>query len=480
MSAPKRARWPWLIALVFPLPVLLAALPQAQAQAPPERLALLVRDNAFQDAEALADSTAGPDGDAAHLAWRGLALLKAGRVEDAEPLLTRALALAPGSPEARYGAGRLARLRNDNAAAVLHLRAAVESATLYAEAARHYWRTVWDLGDLAALADARALIERRFAAAGEPVPSWLSNNVTQIAGLGGVRLFAMEAPRGLVTVPLHSDEVRHPRIRRVILRVNGKAEYPFDLDSASPDFLTISPLLAEDLGLAATGGSTASGVGTRTAAVSFAVLDRVDVGPITFRHVPVMVSDLQSFRGERRGLIGTGLLKRFNVTLDAGANVMCLAPLDQPDLLTGSLRPGSVVADVPLYLFDQTVVRAALDGTPPALYILDTAAATHLIDGGFSQAHLRPRTDASRVTTSGIRGAQGPQQTMRIDGVTVTLGPLALPGQGVHEFTMGMLNVIPGRYAAGLLGNPILWPYRVHLNFRAGRLVLERPSPPGA
>jgi hypothetical protein len=281
-----------------------------------------------------------------------------------------------------------------------------------------------------------------------------------------------------VTVPLVSDEARHPRMRMVRLRVNGKAEYAFDLDSASPDFLTISPLIAEDLGLAATGSSTASGVGTQTAAVRFAVLDRVEVGPVTFRHVPVMVSDLQSFRGERRGLVGTGLLKRFNVTLDAGAAVMHLAPLDQPDLLTGTLAPGAVAADVPLYIFDQTVVRAALDGTPPALYILDSAAATHLIDRGFSQVHLRPRTDASRVTTSGIRGAQGPQQTTRIDGVTVTLGPLALPGQGVHEFTMGMLNVIPGRYAAGLLGNPVLWPYRVHLNFRDGRLILERVPPP--
>lgn len=31
-----------------------------------------------------------------------------------------------------------------------------------------------------------------------------------------------------------------------------------------------------------------------------------------------------------------------------------------------------------------------------------------------------------------------------------------------------------GRYAAGLLGNHILWPYRVHMDFRAGRLILEK------
>jgi hypothetical protein len=39
---------------------------------------------------------------------------------------------------------------------------------------------------------------------------------------------------------------------------------------------------------------------------------------------------------------------------------------------------------------------------------------------------------------------------------------------------MGALNEISGRYAAGLLGYPLLWPYRVHMDFKAGRLILER------
>jgi hypothetical protein len=39
---------------------------------------------------------------------------------------------------------------------------------------------------------------------------------------------------------------------------------------------------------------------------------------------------------------------------------------------------------------------------------------------------------------------------------------------------MEVLNSITGRYAAGLLGNPLLWPYRVHMDFRAGRLILEK------
>jgi hypothetical protein len=43
---------------------------------------------------------------------------------------------------------------------------------------------------------------------------------------------------------------------------------------------------------------------------------------------------------------------------------------------------------------------------------------------------------------------------------------------------METLNMIPGRYTAGLLGNPLLWPYRVHMDFKNGRLILEKYSKP--
>jgi hypothetical protein len=60
----------------------------------------------------------------------------------------------------------------------------------------------------------------------------------------------------------------------------------------------------------------------------------------------------------------------------------------------------------------------------------------------------------------------------------IGLGPLVLNGQTVHEFPMETLNSIGGRYLAGLLGNPVLWPYRVHMDFKAGRLILEKYREP--
>jgi hypothetical protein len=62
----------------------------------------------------------------------------------------------------------------------------------------------------------------------------------------------------------------------------------------------------------------------------------------------------------------------------------------------------------------------------------------------------------------------------QINGLTIRLGPLLFDNQQANEFSMSALNAASGRYAAGLLGNPILWPYRCHFDFKNGRLILER------
>jgi hypothetical protein len=191
-----------------------------------------------------------------------------------------------------------------------------------------------------------------------------------------------------------------------------------------------------------------------------------------------MVSDLHPFRGLKKGLLGTGLLKRFNVTIDVEAKVMDVYPLERPELLAAGIDRSAVAADVPLYIFDATTVEASLGGAPAALYILDSAAATNLVDGAFFKEHIKPKIDPARIALSGIQGAGGAQYVNRIDGLSIAIGSLVFDGQTAHEFPMEELNAIGGRYLAGLLGNPVLWPYRVHMDFRRGRLILEKRHGP--
>ncbi|MGE5741671.1 MAG: aspartyl protease family protein [Candidatus Aminicenantes bacterium RBG_16_66_30] len=438
-------------------------------------LEALILADSFRDAERLAaEVLADPAADLRTRAVCGLAFLKAGRIREAETILEEIVSLSPDDPEARLGLGRIARIRNDPEAAMEHLRRAVPSRAFYEEALHLLWRTAWDRGPVSGLLEVYKMAEERYGRESKPLPSWFTNGLAQVQGLAGRRLFEMEGRFEHLTVPLVTNADPRIRIRMISLKLNGKGDYLFDIDSASADFLTVSPLLAEEMGLALNGNSTASGVGTATAAVRFSVLDKVELGGIAFRNVPVMVSDLHTFRGLKKGLIGTGLLKRFNVTIDVEAKAMDLYPLERPELLAAAIDRAAVVADVPLYLFDATTVEASLGGAPAALYILDSAAATNLVDGVFFREYLKPKIDPARIVPSGIQGAGGAQQVNRIDGLAIALGPLVFESQTAHEFPMEELNAIGGRYLAGLLGNPLLWPYRVHMDFRAGRLILEK------
>jgi len=443
------------------------------------RLEALILRSSFRDGGKLADDIlADPASDARARAVCGLALLKAGRLREAEKTLKEAVAASPGNPEAHLGLGRLARIRNDMDAAIAHFRKAVSSKTFYEDALRQLWRAAWDRGEVSDLFEIYKTAEERYAGESKPLPSWFTNGLAQVRGLAGKRLFEMTGRFERVRVPLVTTEP-HGRIRMFALDLNGKGEYLFHLDSALPDFMTISPLLAEELGLVPTGSATSTGVGTASVSTRFSVLDEVRLGPLTFRNVPVMVSDVQTLRGVKEGLVGTAWLKRFNVTIDVDSGSMDLFPLDRPELLAKSIDRARVAADVPLLLFDATMVEASLAGAPPALYILDSAAATNLVDGPFFEEHVKPKLDPSRIVRGGIRGAGGAQTVNRIDGLSVALGSLVFEGQTAHEFPMAELNMIGGRYAAGLLGNPLLWPYRVHMDFRAGRLILERYRSPG-
>jgi hypothetical protein len=444
------------------------------AQAGKKKLVPLLLTNSFREADKLAAQLlADPALGSADMAVCGLAVLKAGRIGEAEAIFKKVLLRSPDEADAHLGLGRIAFSRNDPDTSISHLRRAVPSASFYDEALRHLWRAALDRGRVDDLLEIAKLAEERFGRDSKPIPSFFSNGLALIEGLAGKRLFQMEGRFERIRVPLVTSEPRHGT-HMISLALNGKGDYLFHLDSALAAFMTISPLLAEKLGLAPTGSATSTGVGTASIATRFTVLDTVELGPVTFRNVPVMVSDIQTLRGLKEGLIGTAFFKRFNATIDVEAGIMDLFPLDRPDLLAGNIDQAAVAADVPLHIFDQTVVEASLAGAPPALYILDSAAATNLIDTRFFEEHIKPKIDPARIVQTAIRGAGGAQNVHRIDGLPIALGPLVFEGQQVNEFPMGGLNEISGRYAAGLLGNPLLWPCRVHMDFRAGRLILER------
>ncbi|MCK7462237.1 MAG: hypothetical protein MZU84_09310 [Sphingobacterium sp.] len=112
-----------------------------------------------------------------------------------------------------------------------------------------------DNGRVCDLSDIYERAEECYRRKSRPLPSWFTNGMSQIGRIPGGRLFQMEGRFDHLAVPLVENPDPRIRIRMIALRLEGRGEYLFDIDSASADFLTLSPLLAEELGLAQTGSS---------------------------------------------------------------------------------------------------------------------------------------------------------------------------------------------------------------------------------
>ena len=150
----------------------------ADSQAEIEKIVALLEADSFLEAAKPADALlAGGKVEAGAEAICGLAVLASGRIEAAKKILLHAVAREPENPEAHYGLGRLARIRNDSEAAVEHLRRGIESRRFYKQVCRQLWRTVYGRGMMAEIKEISGLVTARFRREGYPAPDWLANNL---------------------------------------------------------------------------------------------------------------------------------------------------------------------------------------------------------------------------------------------------------------------------------------------------------------
>ena len=104
--------------------------------------------------------------------------------------------------------------------------------------------------------------------------------------------------------------------------VNGQPIGYFILDTGAT-YTSISRSLASRLGVTGTGSvslRTASGV----IQAPLALLDEVDVGGATARHVPAVVHDLPNAPPAIAGLLGLSFLERFRMNLDMTSGILIL------------------------------------------------------------------------------------------------------------------------------------------------------------
>lgn len=254
-------------------------------------------------------------------------------------------------------------------------------------------------------------------------------------------------------------------------KINGKPEVALILDTgATTTVLNSSD--ATNYGIAKTSDFKMT-TGSGTIKTSYITLSSLSLGDLTLSNVPVAVSDLPGFRelpGEKPvGIIGADILRRFLVCIDyENREVSFSDPRDvkvPEDAIIVPTEPALGAAGL--------VVQGKLDGQPLTM-LVDTGAAFNNVS-----EHLVKKLLKSPLLPVGkVEGLDG--QKISIGAVmfkNLKIGPLTMPNpifSVAPETIPGAPKGIIVNGALAILGNPFWSHFRLTIDYRNQRLLLQK------
>lgn len=252
--------------------------------------------------------------------------------------------------------------------------------------------------------------------------------------------------------------------------LNGDAPRLMVVDSGLSETHLLDANVAESLGLPLRGLAVMwswAGLGT----VRRATLDRLGLGGVELRDVPVAVVDLPPEMLAREGkpgssgLLGQPLFDAYAVTVDVPAGTLTLSP------------PGGPVPDgailLPLLPSEVPLVELLVDGQPVRLSVDTGAIASDitLYEDAAARLGLPGRYGEGRRTR--ILSAGGELDIAKLTVDQVQVGPQRLPKVEVDLVPRHSLSGLwIDRTLDGVVGLGLLAQYRFTLDIPAGRLVL--------
>jgi predicted aspartyl protease len=257
----------------------------------------------------------------------------------------------------------------------------------------------------------------------------------------------------------------------VTVRVNGRP-HEFWLDTgASMTLLSAQVALETGVYLAAP-DTLALGVVAGHIPARAVIIDSLDIGAVSARGLSAAVVEQRMLRLDRRmvrgqmesipidGVIGTDLLRRMDVVLDAGAGTMTIRkPRHDPHTKRN------------LYWIGYPVVRFVTRDGRPVLFGLDTGAEGTFVTTSLLRKLPRTKVAARRMTMGGL--GEGRERTEWV------ARDIAL-SDGDYAITLRNAPVTPERRWTfvtfdGVIGSDVALATRMHLDFTNGVFDI-RPS----
>lgn len=272
--------------------------------------------------------------------------------------------------------------------------------------------------------------------------------------------------KGPVTVPFEyvENEVA------IKVKINDK-EYRFLVDSGAS-----STVIDKKVALAVGGGDSSTfniTAGGQAVPLTYLTTPSITIGDIAVNDISTLVTDMSTLgvglSSRPAGILGANVLKRFLVTFDYPGRTLTLA-----DPVAVQLSPVAVaIPAAPAFGSTALVVPATLNKKKTLNFLVDTGAAFNNLPPALAKDfYTGPLLRVGKV--AGMDGKPINMCSLQLD--TLQLGSLTIrhPVFGTVSdggAPAGLVNAS----SMGILGNPIWSQFRVTLDYRNERLILEPP-----
>jgi tetratricopeptide (TPR) repeat protein len=421
----------------------------AESSGPAGRGRALLRLGRVSEAERVAATALQSHPDDSVWCLEGEVRFRRGDFEGAGRAFETALASNPDNARAWWGLGRIEQLHFRPAARDLFAKA-YQRDPRDPEIILSYLDFVQDPASRAVLLRNAAMLAR------SSMPERAEHTVARLkleAYLEGRQPADLASPYTEYKIPLSafhpSDAAQHGLI--VTARFNGGRRVRLVLDTGARGIL-LHQSAARGLGLEALATATISGFGEDDALPANLMLARrVAFEKLEFRDCPVQVVRREITPGAD-GILGASLFERFRLRIDPHSRLLELTPGDE----TGP-------ADMPraVGLDRLLLVRANIDRGGDGWFLLDTGAAYTALSPSLSA----PRSLPQRLGLNGMQGAAG---ALRLAPVGLRIGGRELAEREPVALDLAAISQREGVEISGILGYSTLSQWPVTIDFRSG------------
>lgn len=309
-------------------------------------------------------------------------------------------------------------------------------------------------------------------------PSFLFNRAGKIVNLGIIKGRLKGNPEKALADAVGSAE--QPKTMVIPFRlvnglvylestVNGTKGY-FQFDSGAPVVILRKKFVSAEQ-IRADVSVDFAGIGGQMQQVVWSAGNRLQIGGIVLNGLEAPVSEMDDMQLEDGspvfGLLGIGVLKNYQFTLDYGRQELLLEKLDERgELLAKSIEKGPLLAQYPLRLKRHIpIVDIAIGGKMYPMGI-DCGANANVLKKTL-ETELKPYIDFEEGEVD-IKGVNGTSQGNRIAFLThAKVGELALQDMYtvITDQAIGGGTGHDALPIEGLLGTPFLNQYKMTVNF---------------